>query len=227
MLQQPKTYNQYLKQNPSDTKATPTIPPRSAEDKIQEARRVAEYFYLLNETAWNRYDDAFYVINRRWFDKWKDIVQYDYIVRFLIEQGKQVKDLSIQRIMANKSSPGEISNAQLMMDRKEYLQIRNAGNRLKMCNQPLKIGVVPDRDLFIISEGIWKLLQSTYKGEEIRRYAVYRKCFANPDRSPTLPMVSSKFTSERYRFKCLQSPKMSWQDSLNGSQCLRKVLSIA
>lgn len=85
--------------------------PRSAEDKIWEARRVAEYFYLLNETAWNRHDDAFYVINRRWFDKWKDILQYDYIVRTLIEQGKQVKDISLQRIMANLNSPGEISNA--------------------------------------------------------------------------------------------------------------------
>lgn len=83
-----------------------------------------------------------------------------------------------------------------MLDRKEFLQIRAPGNRLKMCNQPLKIGIVPDRDLFIISEGIWKLLSGTYRGEEIKRYAVYKKCYANPDRSPCLPMVKAHICSD-------------------------------
>lgn len=62
---------------------------KAPEEKIQEAKKVAEYFFLLNETNWNKFDDAFYIINRRWFDRWKDFVAYDYIVRkFLIEGGE-------------------------------------------------------------------------------------------------------------------------------------------
>ena len=36
--------------------------------------------YLMNETKWNAYDDEFFVINKKWFEKWKYYVQYDYIV---------------------------------------------------------------------------------------------------------------------------------------------------
>jgi hypothetical protein len=115
---------------------------------------------LLNETTWNKHDDLFYVLNRRWFDKWKDYMQYDYIVRFLIEQGRSIQDISLQRIMSNSTVPGEISNAQLILDKKEFLQLRAPTYKLRMCNQPLKLGVVPERDLFIVSEGIWKLFQS-------------------------------------------------------------------
>ena len=75
-----------------------------------EAKKIAEYFYLLNETNWNKFDDTFYVINRRWFDRWKDYISYDYIVRFLIEQGKKESELSMNKILSNNSNPGEISN---------------------------------------------------------------------------------------------------------------------
>ena len=74
---------------------------------------MAEYFYLLNETNWNKFDDSFYIINRRWFDRWKDYISYDYIVRFRIEQGKKEAELSINKILSNNSNPGEISNMQL------------------------------------------------------------------------------------------------------------------
>ena len=97
---------------------------------------MAEYFYLLNETNWNKLDDAFFLINRRWFERWKDFVSYDYIVRSLVEQGLEV---NMNRILAtNNSNPGEISNVQLMMERKDFLQMRSAPDRLKFCNAPLK-----------------------------------------------------------------------------------------
>lgn len=82
---------------------------------------MAEYFYLLNETNWNKFDDVFYVMNRRWFDRWKDYICYDYIVRFLIEQGRKESELSINKILSNNSSPGEISNQMLLMDKKDFL----------------------------------------------------------------------------------------------------------
>ena len=37
---------------------------KTAEMKVAEAKRVAEYFFLMNETNWNKFDDSFYVINR-------------------------------------------------------------------------------------------------------------------------------------------------------------------
>jgi hypothetical protein len=31
-----------------------------------------------------------------------------------------------------------------------------------------------ERDIFLVSEGIWKFLAERYKGEEIKRFAVYK-----------------------------------------------------
>jgi len=70
----------------------------------------SEYFYLLNETNWNKFDDRFYLINRRWFDRWKDYIAFDYIVKQIIEQGKSESDLSINRVLQNNSNPNEVSN---------------------------------------------------------------------------------------------------------------------
>ncbi len=94
---------------------------KTAEQKVAEAKQVAEYFFLMNETNWNKFDDSFYVINRWWFDRWKDYTAYDYIVRFLVENTKKGGELNMTRVMANNSNPGEVSNIQLIMDRKECL----------------------------------------------------------------------------------------------------------
>jgi len=55
-------------------------------------------------------DDKFYLINRRWFDRWKDFISYDYIVKQLVELGKKEAELSLNRVLSNTSNPGEISN---------------------------------------------------------------------------------------------------------------------
>ena len=75
--------------------------------------RIAELFYLLNDTNWNKFDDKFFLINRRWFDRWKDYISYDYIVKQLVEFGKQESDLSINRL----GSKGIVSSAK---DRSSY-----------------------------------------------------------------------------------------------------------
>lgn len=49
--------------------------------RIKESMKIAELFYLLNDTNWNKFDEKFYLINRRWFDRWKDFISYDYIVK--------------------------------------------------------------------------------------------------------------------------------------------------
>ena len=62
---------------------------------------------MLNETNWNKFDDVFYVIPRRWFDRWKDYVAYDYIVKTLVSKDQEI---NLKRVMANNSNPNEINN---------------------------------------------------------------------------------------------------------------------
>jgi hypothetical protein len=57
------------------------------------------------------------------------------------------------------------------------------------CNSPLRTGIVIDRDLFMVPEGVWKFLLNRYRGEEIKRFAVYKNQAGIIDRSPYLPMV--------------------------------------
>ena len=72
---------------------------KTVSQRVFEAKTIAEYFYLLNETNWNKFDDRFYLINRRWFDRWKDFIAFDYIVKQVIELGKSEADLSINRVL--------------------------------------------------------------------------------------------------------------------------------
>lgn len=43
--------------------------------------------------------------------------------------------------MANNSNPNEINNNQLILDRKEHLQLRNPSEKLKYLNSPMKSGL--------------------------------------------------------------------------------------
>jgi hypothetical protein len=45
----------------------------------------------------------------------------------------------------------------------------------------------------MVSEAIWKVFHEAYRGEEIKRYAVYRNNAGFIDRSPNLVMVSSHY----------------------------------
>ena len=86
--------------------------------------RIAELFYLLNDTNWNKFDEKFYLINRRWFDRWKDFISYDYIVKQLVEYGRTENDLSMNRLLQSNSNPGEISNQQLILDHRDFMKNR-------------------------------------------------------------------------------------------------------
>ena len=100
--------------------------------RIRESMRIAELFYLLNDTNWNKFDDKFFLINRRWFDRWKDYISYDYIVKQLVEFGKQENDLSINRLLQSNSNPGEISNQQLVLDHRDFM--KNRCQSMQFCN---------------------------------------------------------------------------------------------
>jgi hypothetical protein len=80
--------------------------------------------------------------------------------------------LSINRVLSNNSNPGEISNLQLLIDRREYV-INPKNDKLKYCNYPLRNGLAINRDYYLVPNGIWRYLKQRYNGEEIMRYAVY------------------------------------------------------
>ncbi|CDW77742.1 spore germination protein ia [Stylonychia lemnae] len=169
---------------------------KSVDQRIMEAKRIAEFFYLLNETNWCKFEDTFYIMNRRWFDRWKDYISYDYIMRFLIEQ--------------------EISNLLLLLDKKDHLQNKlQLGGKINYCNTPLKNGLTQEKDFFLVSESIWKFLSSRYKGEEILRYAIYKNQAGVLDRQPYLPTVNRiKFYINRSKFVLFQ--EMKQQDIPSG-----------
>lgn len=59
-----------------------------------------------------------------------------------------------------------------------------------------------DKDFFLVSEGVWKFLSSRYKGEEIKRYAIYKNQAGILERSPYLPLVcTNPLFLTFYRFK--------------------------
>ena len=155
--------------------------------KIKESMRVAELFYLLNDTNWNKFDEKFYLINRRWFDRWKDFIAYDYIVKQLVEFGNKENDLSMNRLLQSNVFPGEISNGQLILNRCDFLE--NRCEKMQFCNFCLKKDIMPERDLIFLTEPIWKTLHQIYGGVEVRRYAIHKNPASILDRSPFLPSL--------------------------------------
>jgi hypothetical protein len=112
--------NQRSNNAPSQPKKPVELPQHQR--KIAESRQIAEYFNVLNQTNWCKFDDKFYLISRRWFDKWKQFVSYDYIVRALVEEGKRESDLSYNRLLNQDPYPGEIFNQPLLLERTQLVR---------------------------------------------------------------------------------------------------------
>ena len=77
-------------------------------EKALECVHVAEFFRVMNNSLWNVQDDEFFIVNRRWFDGWKQYISYDYIVVTLLEKKKddkplfeRVTELSVNQLMNN------------------------------------------------------------------------------------------------------------------------------
>ena len=124
--------NKTLTKNAQLNQAGQSQSQKTMKVRIRESMRIAELFYLLNDTNWNKFDDKFFLINRRWFDRWKDYISYDYIVKQLVEFGKQENDLSINRLLQSNSNPGEISNQQLVLDHRDFM--KNRCQSMQFCN---------------------------------------------------------------------------------------------
>ena len=72
---------------------------------------MADLFKTLNESKWNVFDSEFFLLNRRWFDQWKDYIQYDYILHKIVTELRPIHHLSVNKIMLQgKTHPGEITN---------------------------------------------------------------------------------------------------------------------
>ena len=88
----------------------------TVDSKVTEVLQVALLFKIMNETRWNVFDDDFYLVNRRWFDAWKQYMAYDYILLKHVTELKKVSELSINQIIVNcNKHPGEIKNFDLVL----------------------------------------------------------------------------------------------------------------
>jgi len=47
---------------------------------MHEAFYIANLFLLMNTTLWNSFEDEYYVLSNKWFDKWKSYVNFDYFM---------------------------------------------------------------------------------------------------------------------------------------------------
>jgi hypothetical protein len=134
------------------------------------------------------FDDEFYVVNRRWLDKWKTYVQYDYIAKILIEDKKQVKDISINKIInSGGSHPGDVTNRFLLMESKDYYH--NRGDDRDYTNYPLKEDSLFSRDYINVSKGIWKIYKRNYEGLEILRFSIAKDKIGKLFRDSMLPKI--------------------------------------
>ncbi len=114
----------------------------------------------MNETKWNFNDDEFFIINKKWFEKWKYFVQYDYIVSHVMTQKKPMKDLSINKLMSNGADPESITNKFLLVDSKDYYH--NRSDTHVYTNYPIKEDFFIGRDYLIVSKAVWKILHGAY-----------------------------------------------------------------
>jgi len=47
---------------------------------MNEAFYIANLFLLMNTSLWNSFEDEYFVISNKWFDKWKSYVNFDYFM---------------------------------------------------------------------------------------------------------------------------------------------------
>ena len=128
-------------------------------EKALQCIFIAEFFRLMNNTQWNAFDDTFYVLNKRWFDQWKNYVSYEYIVVTLLEKRGIKKQTVYQRIgelsiniMVNNSGqrPKFVTNKNILLDESKYYGLFSVQHRSKadeeVMSTPIYQGAIIDRD---------------------------------------------------------------------------------
>lgn len=150
--------------------------------------KVAEFFFLMNDTTWNLSDDELFVVNRRWFDKWKAYVQYDYIVRHVMDEKRSIKDLSMNKLInSGGSNPGDVTNKFILMESKDFYH--NRLDRCDYCNHPIKEDCIWTWDFITTSKALWKLFKKNYDGLELLRYSIVKDKLGKLFRDAFLPKV--------------------------------------
>jgi len=154
----------------------------------------------MNDTQWNIFDDELYIINKRWFDKWRSYVQYDYIVKHVIDEKRGVKDLSMNKMVnSGGSKPGDVTNKFLLMDSKDYYHNRFHEGDYR--NQPLRDDCILNRDFFVISKAAWRLFKLEFDGLELVRYCVVKDKLGKYYRDALLPKVKVAIMRRQEKLK--------------------------
>jgi len=154
------------------------------------------------------FDDEFYVLNRRWFDKWKSFTQYDYIAKLIIEDKKQIKDISVNKIInSGGTHPGDVTNRFLLMESKDYYHNRNDDK--EYTNFPLKEDSIIGRDYVNVSRGVWKLFKRNYDGLEILRYSIQKDKIGKLFRDAMLPKIKIAILRRQDKLKYPKSVSLA------------------
>ena len=143
----------------------------TVDDVANEANDVAELFVINNETRWNIFDSTYYLISRKWFDRWKKYVNYD---KSLLKQTsksihKQKKSFDTTTILMQ-DHPGPISNDALLIDQRDIFVDEKYPNA--QINYILKDNMREERDYYVFPANIWDYLFGIYGGIAIPRYSV-------------------------------------------------------
>ena len=109
----------------------------------------------MNETRWYMNDEEFYVISRRWFDSWKNFVQYDYCLKRLVTEQRKISELSVNQVVLHgRASPGEVANWSLLLDTNKFYNRSAAKEEAHF--SPLREGMIDGRDFFIVPKSTWR-----------------------------------------------------------------------
>jgi len=166
---------------------------------MYEAFHIANLFFLMNEcishasTIDSSEDREFYIISTKWFEKWKNYVNFDYYMQntekflklnkdqnseatenFLEELDQPIK-LALENYFQNyfltdnsRLYPGAVSNKELVYDKSiNYIDLNDKKSHLNYnVMEYLQMG----RDYFIVNKSIWNYFKSIYGGKEIKRF---------------------------------------------------------
>ena len=118
-------------------------------------------------------DDDFYLVSRRWFEAWKGFVSYDYVLRKIVTEQRQMQDLSINQIISQgRSNPGEVSNWSLLLENGKFYN--RSATKDEPHYTPLRDGMTDGKEFFIVPKSVWRFFSTVYRGPEIKRYSVVK-----------------------------------------------------
>lgn len=125
---------------------------------IQEAQEVKKFFESFETEFNDPKNSSFYIISRKWLDKWKRFVSFDAVT----------KGLNPNEQFFGQAHPGRI-NHDLIDDDPRFVSTLDYPEDKSFTNVLLKDALQEGRDYHLITEAAWEHLHKEYEGIAIKR----------------------------------------------------------